>query len=160
MSIINSICEWVARRLNGRIITRGWEGEPYLARYYIFRRRMLPFRAPSWLPGVYLHHFLVDDDKELHNHPWSAVSLILSGGYLEERMREDGCRYFRRLLPGKFNRIRPNDFHRVELLDQKKGCWSLFFYGSKVQSWGFWNAAKAKVIDWREHRQQKRMEAN
>ncbi len=158
--MINAICHWVASFLEMRVITRGWQGEPYLERYYLFRRRMLPFRAPSWLPGIYLHHFLVDDDADLHNHPWDALSLILSGGYREWRLKDDGDQVCRNVLPGELNRIHPKDFHRVELLDQNKGCWSLFFYGSRKQSWGFWDPVKAQVTHWRTHRARKEAEAN
>jgi hypothetical protein len=34
--------------------------------------------------GVKLHHILrSDDDRDLHDHPWSFLSIVLKGGYWE-----------------------------------------------------------------------------
>ncbi|MGN6103684.1 MAG: hypothetical protein ACTHU0_01140, partial [Kofleriaceae bacterium] len=59
------------------------DGDPYLTRVLLPRIR---------IPGVcdfrpMLHRFHRPDvDQHLHNHPWKwAVSLILSGSYVEER---------------------------------------------------------------------------
>lgn len=119
--------------LKYKVIDTG--GDPYLLRVYLLR---------VWrerLPGVFLHCFLRGDyDRELHNHPWDwALSVILSGGYAEERL-VDGSRVSRRArLPLTLNLIRANDFHRVELFDRH--CWSLFIAGPRRQHWGFWDRA-------------------
>lgn len=48
----------------------------YLRRYFLFRSRF---------GNIYLHQILrSDDDPDPHDHPWSFVSLILSGGYVDE----------------------------------------------------------------------------
>ena len=40
---------------------------------------------------VYLHRFVgCDGDPELHDHPWNALSIVLSGSYIELRGRLDG----------------------------------------------------------------------
>jgi hypothetical protein len=55
-------------------IIRNDDGDPYMIRRAI--------NTP--LGGVKLHQFLrSDDDRDLHDHPWSFVSLILRGGYWE-----------------------------------------------------------------------------
>ena len=78
-----------------------------------------------------------DDDRELHNHPWeNSTSLILWGGYREERLDADGTVRVRTYRPWSINRIGANDFHRVELLDPR-GCLTLFIAGKRQQSWGF-----------------------
>jgi hypothetical protein len=125
------VCRWIAQRLDRQVITRE-DGKPYLIRFFLFK---LPWRER---PSVFLHLFLVSDaDPELHNHPWgTSISLILSGGYREERRVGDKV-IARVLRPGRFNVIRANDFHRIELLDSH--VWTLFFAGQKEQSWGFWN---------------------
>lgn len=145
MGLISKILTCLAKKIPGRVITRGYGEEPYLERYYLFRRRWMSFRVPSWVPGVYLHRFVASDDAELHNHPWSAVSLILSGGYVESRL--DGTQ--RTLGPGSVNGISPDTFHRVDLLWDE--CWTLFFYGAKRQPWGFLNRKTAEFVHWREH---------
>lgn len=51
-------------------------GKPYLERYYI---GVVCGRT------IWLHHFLTSDgDRNVHDHPWSALSVILTGGYWEE----------------------------------------------------------------------------
>jgi hypothetical protein len=56
-------------------------GEPYLRRYVLAEEG-----TGSAAEHLYLHHFLRSDpDRELHSHPWHARSLILVGGYREER---------------------------------------------------------------------------
>ncbi len=148
--MIARLLTWLATYLHVITITRGWQGEPYLFRYN-FRPRGSVFRRKNW--GVYLHHFVQDDDHEFHNHPFEAASLILTGGYYEwRRVGAQGveCREVR---PGTINRIRPDTFHRVELRDPKRGCWTLFFYWDRQASWGFWNPITKRYVDWKRHRE-------
>lgn len=50
---------------------------PYLLRWHLRRTQSRSFNA-------YLHQFLrSDDDRHLHNHPWSSCSIILEGAYME-----------------------------------------------------------------------------
>ena len=140
---------------------------PYLSRYYLIGRPYMKdgsdpidkFGNPKQeaiFPhglGVYLHRFhRSDDDNALHNHPWGwARSLVLSGGYSEERRQEDGATVTRRTVrPGSWVRIDAEDFHRVDLLEED--CWSLFIAGPKT-GWGFWereSGVNGPTIPWRE----------
>ncbi len=127
---------WAAR-LPAREI-RGDDGAPYLERYFVVR-------ALGWT--VYLHRFVASDpDRGLHDHPWSrAVSLVLAGGYDEERQAfaRDAGDVFRpvvatvRRRPGRLNFLRGWDFHRVVLAAGAGDCWSLFAHGPVVKEWGF-----------------------
>lgn len=135
---------------------------PYLSRYYLRGRPRMPdgsepfepgggtkegaIDPPGW--GLYLHRFHRGDlDRELHNHPWRwSLSLILAGGYLEERRQGDRI-VRRRLRPGAINWIGQDDFHRVDLTDGE--CWSLFVAGPKVSGWGFWDRSSGEIIPWR-----------
>ena len=48
---------------------------PLLTRYYVVETR--------WF-AVYLHHLHTsDEDRALHDHPWSFVTFLISGGYEE-----------------------------------------------------------------------------
>jgi hypothetical protein len=158
-----------------RIIWDGEGNEPYLSRYYLLGRPRMPdgsepfdefgnTRAGAVTRGrfaLYLHRFHKGDvDRELHNHPWRwAVSLVLSGGYVEERRRVirtdigrvyDGRKIVQRyVLPGHFNVIRGGDFHRVDLLDNGV-TWSLFLTGARVTDWAFWDRHTGEVTPWRE----------
>lgn len=132
----------------------------------------------EFLPTIYLHHFMrSDEDKELHNHPFAGTAFILAGGYSEERrfLRSDTAeanakegrvfdtlealrhvqgesRYSvmrRTYRPGSINRIAPDTFHRVDLLEED--AWTIFTIGPKVQGWGFWDRFTGEFTPWRDH---------
>lgn len=152
MTIVEKICEKLASKLDKRVIHRS-DGKPYLERYYILRSTKY-----KYIPGIYLHKFLSsDEDPELHNHPWgSSMSIILTGGYKEERRYEEVHnnevnRYVvtEYVTPGSLNFIKKNDFHRIDLL--KEYAWTIFFSGNREQDWGFWNKDTDKYIPWKKH---------
>ena len=113
----------------------------------------------GWIPShgnrdhwshLYLHRiYRPDSDRLIHNHPWRfSVSFILSGGYIEERLREveridvnTGEKYpdywieKRHVRPFTFNVFTQKSAHRITHLNGP--VYTLFFAGPKVQSWGF-----------------------
>lgn len=115
----------------------------YLERYYVGRLFGL-----VW----YLHRFVSsDDERAVHDHPWSwSASLILVGGYLEERVRYlvgpgDGWKSdMRRMFPGRLNIIRARDFHRV--IKPKPDTWTLFCHRYWSKEWGFLERADDMLI--------------
>jgi hypothetical protein len=129
--------------------------EPYLRRIYMLPKRY----SGAWWPGVFLHHFYKSDsDRFPHNHPWTwSISLVLKGGYREKRFnRKSGKWSVRTLLPFSFNIIRAEDFHRVELLDQTNGAWTLFvaFKHKRKhdgEEWGFLNTETDEFIGWKRY---------
>lgn len=139
------------RRIDGK-------EDQYLERYYILGRDPGTFEnlkpVMGFLPfTIFLHHFLRPDaDLELHNHPWDlSYSLILSGGYTEERFREENhanIKVWNDLLPGDINKIAANDFHNIRQL--LGDTWTLFVAGKKVQSWGFLDPVTNTFTKWRE----------
>lgn len=171
--LVERICKWVAARRVCRPITRD-DGAPYLDRYYLFGSEPKYFpevvsTVLGWLPFmVFLHHFRDSDhDVELHNHPWDlSVSLVLTGGYTEERRSENlrpehwNPAYevrTREVRPGRLNVIRATDFHRVLL--KGKDAWTIFVTGRKAQSWGFWHPKTGEFLPWREHLERRRTQA-
>jgi hypothetical protein len=130
---------------------------------YLLRTYLLPSRKQkTWMPGLYLHYFIrSDSDRDPHNHPWRwARSVILLGGYEEKRAEmDDWNEYFivsRDVRPGNFNWFCRDDFHRVDLLEKNKGCWSLFLAGRRLQpsdgtDWGFLNMETGEVMPWGKH---------
>lgn len=142
------------------------DGTPYLTRYYLLggprdsngnidTDKAAESRRPF---NVFLHRFHSSDrDRGLHNHPWPGISLILRGGYVEHRLTvsESDVSTFslspyvwiysrsfdtptkRTLRAGNLNSIGRCDFHRVTLLDERRGCWTLFLAGKRFRGWGF-----------------------
>ena len=74
------------------------QDRPYLDRY--FAAGWSPVRKRPG-PAIYLHHFLSSDPQvAVHSHPWDwSASLILAGGYREERCTGDGDRLVREYHP-------------------------------------------------------------
>jgi hypothetical protein len=104
---------------------------------------------------VYLHLFnRSDQDREVHDHPFGFISLILWNGYIEVRpiaairqrlargervpLSDDPSLYERkRYYPGSLL-IRPAWWaHRVQLVAPDKPSWSLVLRTPKQKDWGF-----------------------
>jgi hypothetical protein len=163
--------EWLTDRLPPPRIIMDREGKSkYLSRWYLIGRpRMADGSSPVDASGqtkpdvivpkgigLYIHRFhRSDQDSACHSHPWFwARSLILAGGYVEERrvLAPPGewpdrvVRFIRR--PGSIVRLDADDFHRVDLIE--KDSWSLFLAGPKAGSWSFWDRRTGEIMHWRE----------
>lgn len=98
------------------------ERGPLFRRYYLLETR--------WF-GVYLHHLLAtDDERAMHDHPWSFVTFLLSSGYFEHT--PVGLFWHQR-----FSILyRPAEWtHRLTLL---KPTWTLIFKFRRRREWGFY----------------------
>ena len=116
------------------------DGSPYMSQY-----RLADLGKDHG--RVTLQHFhRGDEDRELHGHPWHGVSLILSGGYREER-RAGNSVVSKVFLPGDVNVICPDTYHRIDLL--REDCWTLFATGPVVAKWGFWSRDTGEFTPWR-----------
>jgi hypothetical protein len=143
---ICAACKWLVSWLPSFTIAK--DGLKYLTRYYVFLK-------DREFGNIFIHHFHRSDMDMgtnglglLHNHPanWS-FSFILSGGYWEERRESDGTVSKRLVKPWTFNFISRDTFHRVDLVDEKNGAWSIFFMGSrKSLTWGFWDRVTKQYI--------------
>jgi hypothetical protein len=139
----------------------------YLRRYYLFRSKRF---------NLYLHHFFrSDDDPDPHDHPWDFTSIVLWGGYTEERYRffatetepsfetEEGtaqrhpCVYEidgRRTGP-EYKAVRPltiqfrkaETIHRVLLTNGR--AWTLVITGPERRPWHFIKAKSREF--WRSY---------
>lgn len=110
-------------------------GSPYLVRFRLLVTKSL---------CVYLHQILRSDaDRNLHDHPFDFVTVILWGGYWEHSPA--GRKWYG---PGSVIRHHAEDFHRIELPNGGR-CWTLFIRGPKIRSWGF--DTPDGWIDWREY---------
>lgn len=99
----------------------GGAADPLLFRYIIFRCK--------WF-GIYLHHLMRSDhDRALHDHPWSFITILLSGQYKEHTPQ--GVTTHRRWSV----LVRPCLWlHRLEL---ERPMWTLVFVGRRSRRWGF-----------------------
>lgn len=116
---------------------------------YMRRWRFLP----DWLPGIRVHNILQsDDDRALHDHPFSFVTVILRGGYWE--YLADGSRTWHGAPSVLFRQALT--LHRIELQKiwlcphtsgDSCGCpaeepklrpaWTLVFRTRYYRDWGF-----------------------
>ncbi|MBF6615574.1 MAG: hypothetical protein ITG07_02500 [Candidimonas sp.] len=109
----------------------------YLERYSLVRTRPL---------AIYLHHFVDrDQDTELHDHPWTALSLVLTGGYVERRLLPGLKTHDRKIRFG--NWIRPECFHMIT--EAKVGTWTLLIRFKKTKGWGFLSNIQGDQADYR-----------
>lgn len=123
-AIVHAICSRLARNLESRTID-----QPGNVRYKIFGR----MNGKGSGISLYLHHITEPDNDErgLHNHPWSwAISWILSGAYEEDQIVQ------RHLWSHGFRRFDNEMFHRIT--DVWGPCWTLFLAGPRSgEGWGF-----------------------
>lgn len=123
--MINRLLFWLSGFLPCRLIKPG--GQPYLERYHVLA-------LGQW--RVYLHRFHAPDGQGHHDHPFGwSLAIPLCGGYLEERVRHldpfaGPVIRHRRMFPGRPNRIRAGDFHRIASV--KPGTWTLFIHGPRA----------------------------
>lgn len=118
---------------------RGFDQSPYLTRTLLpraFGRRVVLHR---------IHR--EDQDRHMHDHPWSAASfLVVSGGYVEQRL--DGETLVERALrPGDINRLTASTWHRVTYV--APDTWTVGILGDRVQDWGF--RVDGAKVPWREY---------
>jgi len=168
------LLRWVQRRLApSRVIWDRPGRAPYLTRSYFWSRPKTDDGFPAFdetgqpRPGIvwrqgpialHLHEIHQSDtEQELHSHPWRwAVSLILSGGYVEERRdNRTGTVRVRRVRPGQLVFLRAGDYHRLDLIGRP--CWSLFLAGPRTTTWWFWNRETGAKQEWREFIASKRV---
>lgn len=93
--------------------------------------RYFLFRTP-WF-GTYLHHFLrSDNDRHVHDHPWSFITIPLSSGYWEHL--PDGSKVWRRRFQPLF---RPAEWQHWVEITQPAGVWTFIVRFRKRRNWGF-----------------------
>ena len=106
----------------------GGKDDPYLERWWVIPRNRFF--------NIYLHRFWhSDDDRALHDHPWTNVSILLKGSYLEHTILAGGVHVAKRYREGNIIFRRAKSAHRIEV--GKVPVWSLFITGPVVRAWGF-----------------------
>lgn len=101
-------------------------GDVYMRRWRFFSTRWFSLRVHQIMRS--------DADRELHDHPFAFLSLILRGGYVEHRA--DGSSRTCRAPALVFRRA--ETLHRLELLDGP--TWTFVVTGPRRREWGFMTA--------------------
>jgi hypothetical protein len=104
------------------------------------------FKTP-WFSIMLHRHVGPDPGRALHDHPWTFWSLILRGGYTEERSwvmksfferkRLCGPAHTRTWRAGSLHKVGLYDAHRITRLSRVP-TWTLIFTGPIKQKWGFY----------------------
>ena len=106
---------------------------PYLYRWILFNSKQFK---------IYLHQFVGDDYKDMHDHPKRFISIGIKGWYIEETPAG------RKIYHAPWIRSFPaNHIHR--LLVPSKSCWTIVIVFKKTREWGFWHLGK--FIPWYEY---------
>lgn len=96
-----------------------------------YLRRFIVFKTPYC--ALYLHRiYMPDGDRDPHNHPFGFLSVVLRGGYTEER--HGFAPRVRRW--GSLAITRLKDFHFIRLLARRPTI-TLVLCGPRQQEWGF-----------------------
>lgn len=131
------IPSWLIDRIVARAQRTPYRHLPgYMERYWLFRTPLLSCR---------LHVILAsDDDRALHDHPWSYATVILRGGYVEVRPVSPEAQMQGRfdltnrewIAPGRVLFRRAESPHRLEV-PRGQTCLTLFLTGPRRRTWGF-----------------------
>lgn len=104
------------------------------SRTYLVRLRIV--QVP-WF-GLYLHRFDRPDPRStLHDHPWSFVSVVLRGGYVERRLNPLNMQVNEERRVRRANVMRTHDAHAITAL-LRVPTWTLLLVGPRRRAWGYW----------------------
>lgn len=74
-----TLCERILNRIFPHKIIQNCDGDPYLLRWYVFKSDRV---------SLFLHKFIrSDEDRALHDHPWSFLVIPIWRGYVEHSDR-------------------------------------------------------------------------
>lgn len=180
MTIWNSIARFVARpTIANWLIQRSLktpythlprtDDPSYMARYWVFNPYDRVTNKPKYwfCPwSIRVHHIKRDDyERDMHDHPWNARTIILKGHYFEKRLelatsldllrdekilwddKGEPCvetLHWRR--PGDTAKLAFQQYHTVVDVSEG-GVWTLFISGPWRGVWGF--LVDAVKIPWK-----------
>ena len=158
-----AIADWVIARAKltpYQHITSADGTEMYMGRWWLFNPYSRETHKPAlwWCPWSFrIHHILrPDEDRDLHDHPWNARTIILRGWYTEERLElatsvdmltpgrpllwlpDDEIRKLATVQrnPGDTARLNHGEYHRIDQVSHG-GVITLFITSKWRGDWGF-----------------------
>ncbi len=153
------VVDWLIRRAKRTPYTHitGPDGSVYMERYWLFN----PYqphsdgRRPWWqFPiAIRLHRIMrKDGDRDLHDHPWNARTIILRGWYEEVRLGKQTphghMKYWPMRVAGDTACLRYGEYHQItEVSDD--GVWTMFITGRHQGTWGF--LVDGVKVPWRQY---------
>lgn len=98
--------------------------------------------------SIRLHRILrADEERDLHDHPFDFTSVILVGGYTEDRPAEKGRAMCFEYRAGDVIHRKAEDAHIIAHV--LPGTLTLVFSGPKRREWGF--HSPAGWVHWKEY---------
>jgi len=115
-----------------------------------FRSRPIAWLLQRFDIAVRIHEILrSDNERHPHSHPWSYLTVILRGSYLEQRYNDEGDLVdYRAHGPGSILWRPAGSLHRLSLFDGP--VTTLFITFKKRGGWGF--QVDGKIIPHREYK--------
>ncbi len=137
--------------------------EMYMGRWWLFNPYSRETHKPAlwWCPWSFrIHHIMrPDEDRDLHDHPWNARTVILRGWYREQRLLAADDPVLQTLLmraaeqghslgeafqasehidrlPGDTARLMHGEYHRIDEVSPG-GVITLFITSKWRGDWGF-----------------------
>lgn len=110
------------------VLVRREDDVVYLTRWWLVKT--------PW-GGIMLHRMDGPDARTtIHDHPFPFVSIVLRGGYFEDRLDPMRMKVIRARHVRRFNVMRRDDAHTIRLLTRTP-TWTLVFAGRHRRTWGF-----------------------
>ncbi|WP_439885805.1 hypothetical protein ACTACK_12885 [Pseudomonas syringae] len=146
--------------------------EVYMGRWWLFNAydRETHLARIRWIPwSIRVHHIMRPDaDRDLHDHPWDARTVILRGSYTEERLepcetadllkRDADLRWvpgyeihrlaIRTRQAGDTAQLKHGEYHRIDEVSPG-GVYTLFITSRWKGDWGF--LVNGVKVAWREY---------
>ncbi len=170
-----AIAAWLITRAQRTPYLHIWSAdgqEVYMGRWWLFNpydneTRERRFKWSPW--SIRIHHIMRPDaDRDLHDHPWNARTVILRGWYAEERLEPHQFADFLnkdvdlRWVPGNeikalVNRYRiagdtaqlnHGEYHRIDKVSPG-GVYTLFITSRWKGDWGF--LVNGVKVAWRDY---------
>lgn len=88
--------------------------------------------------NIYLHNFLGDDKRVMHDHPWASLSYMLRGFFLETYQKGGATSPRRnRIVSAGSWKYRDSKFLHYLQPSKMNPPWTIFITGPKTKRWGF-----------------------
>ncbi len=133
-------------------------GDLYMERYWLFNAYPLneaERNSRGWLrnnlPSVRLHKIVRPDaDRECHDHPWDARTIIIKNWYRERRLAGWANHVSASIVrvAGDTATLKFGEYHTITEV-APEGVWTIFITWEYQGTWGF--LVNGKKVSWREY---------